>query len=205
MNSRFIFLKTFKSATAFDQDLTPWNVDAVTTMVDMFNGATAFSQTLCWVTGVDTSTTFTGSSGSIDTTGAGKCAPSEAPSATPSISMEPSTQVSFSSSLFRSLMHYSFLTLLIFLLRYCFFFFIFLSTAFFWPIRNSFRDSFRDSFNPPFITGLSASQLLSLTAFIFSNKIFAFFFLLFLFFSRRLAHLKCHQRVLQRSHRRAHQ
>jgi surface protein len=53
----------FLSAKVFNQDLSPWNVDAVTTMQNMFNGATAFSQTLCWDTTSKTITDmFTGTS-----------------------------------------------------------------------------------------------------------------------------------------------
>jgi surface protein len=58
----------FYLAAAFDQDLSPWNVDAVTTMQSMFNGATAFSQTLCWdISGKTTTDMFagTGSGGSV--------------------------------------------------------------------------------------------------------------------------------------------
>jgi surface protein len=67
----------FHGAAAFNQNLSPWNVGAVTTLNNMFKGATAFSQTLCWVTSDAVSSTFgsSGSSGSIDGSGTGDCAP----------------------------------------------------------------------------------------------------------------------------------
>jgi surface protein len=59
----------FDGATNFDQDLSPWNIDAVTSVENMFLGATAFSQTLCWDTSGKTVTgMFAGSSGSIGCT-----------------------------------------------------------------------------------------------------------------------------------------
>jgi surface protein len=72
---RFLYYQMFYLAAAFDHDLSPWNVDAVTTMQSMFNGATAFSQTLCWTIpgGADVTDMFAGSSGSIDGTGTGIC------------------------------------------------------------------------------------------------------------------------------------
>jgi hypothetical protein len=80
----------FEGAVAFNQDLTPWNVDAVTNFNDMFNGATAFSQTLCWVT-VEGNNMFAGTNGgSLDGTGTGACALTAAPSASFESSSEPS-------------------------------------------------------------------------------------------------------------------
>eukprot|EP00978_Attheya_sp_CCMP212_P048200 scaffold484714_cov98-Attheya_sp.AAC.1 len=37
----------FEAASAFNQDLSAWNVSSVTTMVYMFLGASAFNQNLC--------------------------------------------------------------------------------------------------------------------------------------------------------------
>jgi surface protein len=72
----FIFPQFFLNAVAFNQDLSPWNVGTVTGMDNMFNGATAFSQVLCWDTsGKTTTDMFTGSSGSLVGDGTGACNP----------------------------------------------------------------------------------------------------------------------------------
>jgi surface protein len=56
----------FEDATAFNQDLSRWNIDAVTNMASIFKGATAFTQTLCWdISGKTITSMFTSSGGSI--------------------------------------------------------------------------------------------------------------------------------------------
>jgi hypothetical protein len=51
----------FQDAKAFDQDLSSWNMylAKVTNMYEMFRGATAFNQKLCWdVNGKNTNRMF---------------------------------------------------------------------------------------------------------------------------------------------------
>jgi hypothetical protein len=56
-------------------------------MANMFDGASALTQTLCWDTaGKDVSAMFASSSGSVDGSGTGACEPTDAPSASPSAS-----------------------------------------------------------------------------------------------------------------------
>jgi surface protein len=59
----------FRGATAFNQDLSNWNVEAVEDMKYLFWDASAFNQTLCWslTARVDQRFMFDGSGGgSID-------------------------------------------------------------------------------------------------------------------------------------------
>jgi surface protein len=65
----------FRGATAFNGDISEWDVSSVTSMGSMFYGATAFEQTLCWdLTSVyGTSSMFVGSSGGIGDINDPKC------------------------------------------------------------------------------------------------------------------------------------
>ena len=59
----------FDSTNAFNQDISAWNVSKVTNMWQMFHGAEAFNQRLCWDLNpsVDTRQMFDGTrGGSID-------------------------------------------------------------------------------------------------------------------------------------------
>merc|ERR1719174_3230713 len=62
----------FYDTHSFNQDLSVWNVSAVTNMDGMFHGATSFDQTLCGVSWVNSKATqlnmFRGSPGSISST-----------------------------------------------------------------------------------------------------------------------------------------
>ena len=62
----------FNGASAFNQDLSKWDVSAVTDMSYMFSGASAFNQKLCGVAWVkskaDKTDMFKDSPGSISST-----------------------------------------------------------------------------------------------------------------------------------------
>ena len=61
----------FNGATSFNRDISNWAVSRVTDMGKMFKGASSFTQTLCgeWITSTaDKHQMFDGSSGSICTT-----------------------------------------------------------------------------------------------------------------------------------------
>ena len=47
----------FRSAVAFDQDLSGWAVDSLTSMRHTFNGASSFNQDLGWCVGDDSDLT----------------------------------------------------------------------------------------------------------------------------------------------------
>jgi surface protein len=76
----------FLDASAFNGDLSLWDVSKVTYMMNMFNGAKSFNQTLCWDTAKATTTgMFDGSQGNFSLVPYPSCLPTAKPTAIPTV------------------------------------------------------------------------------------------------------------------------